>query len=273
MTAPKRGYNWINVSGGKDSTALMLWTIEEEMPDCRYVFADTQNEHPLLYEYLDYLEEVTGKKIERVETEGFLELCKRKQRFPSPQARFCTQELKLVPLARYMDDAEGGDVVHEVFVGIRAQESPARAQLGQFSRNDIKYSPKKISKQMVNRPLLDWTWQDVFAIHKRHGVRPNPLYQMGMSRVGCFPCILARRGELREMFRRFPETVEKLKAWEDEVASVAKRGEASFFPWGRFGEGVDGGIETVAAYLDRGDVFPELEEEFNGCTSVYGLCE
>ena len=57
--------NWINVSGGKDSTALLLWTLEEELPNCRYVYADTKHEHPVVYDYLDYLEHKTGVKIER----------------------------------------------------------------------------------------------------------------------------------------------------------------------------------------------------------------
>ncbi len=38
--------NWINVSGGKDSTALLLWTLDEKLPNCRYVYADTKHEHP-----------------------------------------------------------------------------------------------------------------------------------------------------------------------------------------------------------------------------------
>lgn len=263
--------NWINVSGGKDSTALLLWTLEEEMPNCRYVFADTGNESPILYEYMDYLEKATGVTIERVETEGFLELCKRKQRFPSAKARFCTQELKLIPLAKYMDAAE--DCTHQVWVGVRAEESPSRAKLGPFSGSDVKYPPRKVSRQIINRPLLDWTWRDVFEIHSRHDIKPNPLYKMGMNRVGCFPCIMSRKAELREMFRRFPEVIDRLRDWEEQVAAVSKRGESSFFPWDDLPVGVEGGIDVFAAYLDKGDVFPELEDEFNGCTSQYGLCE
>jgi 3'-phosphoadenosine 5'-phosphosulfate sulfotransferase (PAPS reductase)/FAD synthetase len=260
------GYNWVNVSGGKDSTALLLWAKEEELPNARFLFADTKNESPILYEYLDYLEEATGVKIERVETEGFLEMCKRKGRFPSSKARFCTQELKLYPMARYMEEAAPGDV-HMSISGVRREESAARAAMPETERNDIKVPGFGTVKVMAWRPIIDWDWKEVFDIHRRHDIKPNPLYKVGMSRVGCFPCIMARKHELREMFRRFPETVDKLREWESQVGEASKRGESSFFPWTSLPVGVEGGIDTFAAYLDKGDVFPEFEEEFDGCTS------
>lgn len=267
--------NWINVSGGKDSTALLLWTLEEQLPNCRYVYADTQHEHPLLYDYLDYLEHKTGVKIERVETEGFLNLCVRKGRFPSPTTRFCTEFLKIKPMAYFMDQQEESDAdnPHMVYVGIRAEESPARASLPASIFSNVQYPPRKISYQLRHHPILDWYVQDVFDMMKKHDVEPNPLYKMGMHRVGCFPCILARRSELRTMFKAFPQVVDKLRTWEELVGSASKRGESSFFRHKDLPEGVTGGIDTYAAYLDRGDELPGLEQDYGGCMSVYGLCE
>jgi len=57
--------NLISVSGGKDSTAVLLLAIERGVEfDC--VFADTGNEHPDVYEYLGYLESKLGINIQRV---------------------------------------------------------------------------------------------------------------------------------------------------------------------------------------------------------------
>jgi len=267
--------NWINVSGGKDSTALLLWTLSEGIPNCRYVYADTGHEHPSVYEYLDYLEVQTGVEIERVETEGFLELCKRKQRFPSAKARFCTEFLKVKPLAKYMDAAEDSaqNNPHLVWVGIRAEESPARADLPEAMMSNVKYPPRKTSWQLRHHPLLSWLVHDVFDIHHHHGIKPNPLYQMGMHRVGCFPCIMARKNELRTIFKRFPEVVDKLRDWEEQVAAASKRGEGTFFPHDDLPDGVTGGIDTFVAYLDDGPELPGLEQDVKGCMSVYGLCE
>jgi hypothetical protein len=126
--------NVISVSGGKDSTALWLLAHEMGIP-VQPVFADTGNEHPMTYEYIEYLESQLGsakrvkadfskqiaKKREYVNTkwreEGvpefivesalsmlhptgnpFLDLCIWKGRFPSRKAQFCTQFLKREPI-------------------------------------------------------------------------------------------------------------------------------------------------------------------------------
>lgn len=49
--------NIISVSGGKDSTALLLLAIERQTPNMQAVFADTGHEHAQTYEYLQYLSE------------------------------------------------------------------------------------------------------------------------------------------------------------------------------------------------------------------------
>jgi 3'-phosphoadenosine 5'-phosphosulfate sulfotransferase (PAPS reductase)/FAD synthetase len=267
--------NWINVSGGKDSTALLLWSIEEELPNCRYVYADTKHEHPAVYEYLDYLEQKTEVKIERVESEGFLEMCIRKQRFPSSQARFCTEELKVFPLTKYMDAAEPNSKSdpHNVWIGIRAEESPARAKMPEVLTREVKYPPRMTSYTMNFHPLLDWKHQDVFNAHWRNGVNVNPLYKMGMGRVGCFPCIMARRSELKKIFKQCPEVIDRLEEWEAKVAAASKRGAASFISDSDLPAGVPRGIRKFAEYLDDGPEIPGLEQETGGCMSVYGLCE
>jgi hypothetical protein len=55
------------------------------------------------------------------------------------------------------------------------------------------------------RPLMRWTMQDVVDIHKRHGLRPNPLYLKGASRVGCWPCVFLRKSDLALLARIDPE--------------------------------------------------------------------
>jgi hypothetical protein len=73
----------------------------------------------------------------------------------------------------------------------------------------------------VWRPIIRWAEADVIAIHTRHGLRPNPLYLEGFSRVGCFPCIYARKGEIRRIAERYPERIDLLRMLEEKTAGAA----------------------------------------------------
>jgi len=60
-----------NVSGGKDSTAMVLYFIELGL-DFEPIFCDTGWEHEQTYEYLDYLEKMVIKKpIKRLRNEKY----------------------------------------------------------------------------------------------------------------------------------------------------------------------------------------------------------
>lgn len=268
-------YHWINVSGGKDSTALLLWSLENEIPNCRYVFADTQWEHPLTYAYLGYLEDKTGVQIERVETEGFGALAIRKKIIPSRFRRFCTQELKTIPLARHMDSEEGEDATHLVYVGVRRQESATRAKLTDTVAREVKYPPRKTSRQLIHHPLLDWTHDDVFEISKRHGIDPNPLYFNGAKRVGCFPCVMANFGEIKRLADKFPEMADRVEKLESAVNEASGKSEASLVAQDKLPAGVPIGFRNFLAYMDQGPEIPGLldDDGDGGCLSVYGLCE
>ena len=54
---------------------------------------------------------------------------------------------------------------------------------------------KKLRNLKARLPIVDWTEEQVFAFLREKNVEPNPLYSLGHSRVGCYPCIL---GGLRE---------------------------------------------------------------------------
>jgi len=207
----------------------------------------------------------------------FLDLCMLKGRFPSTRARFCSEELKHHPIFYQVQEPllEAGHTVIS-WQGVRAEESPRRAALSKLER---------LGGGLVNwRPILRWTVEDVFAIHRRHGVEPNPLYKMGCGRVGCMPCIHSRKEEIRNIAARFPGHVERIAEWERLVGDVSKRGLSTFFAanktpgghtrdfglpmpnihdvvgWSRTGRG--GRQFDLASLLDP----PQ-------CSSLYGLCE
>jgi len=301
----------VNVSGGKDSTALWILAHERGIAH-QVVNADTGNEHPATLEYLDYLETKLGpitrvkadfsariahkrkhlptrwakegideSVIERavalLEPTGvpFLDLCLLKTRFPSTLARFCTQELKYLPIRAQVIDPLL-DAGHEVWSwqGHRATESTRRATYAELEEID--------EGLHVHRPLLSWSADEVFAAHHRAGIEPNPLYKLGCKRVSCAPCFHMSKPELRNLAQRWPEHVERLVEWERLVASVSKRGRATFFPSKTTPKG---SRDPNAVQPDARAVFDWSFTQRNGqrdplgeleppaCSSLYGLCE
>lgn len=296
--------NIVSLSGGKDSTALWLYALGKGV-EVVPVFADTGNEHQKTYEYLEYLEEQLGpihrikadftKQIEHkrevVQTkwrnEGveewiieqalnvlhptgnpFLDLCIWKGRFPSTKARFCTVELKVRPFFDqvYLPLLEQGHKVIS-WQGVRAEESIPRSKLSERVDTPEGYE--------IYRPLLKWTANEVFAMHSRYGIEPNPLYKLGMGRVGCMPCINCGKLELFEIARRFPEEVKRIAAWEETVKQASKRNGASFFA-DENGAGIYEKVEWSKTTFGgmQYDLLKAIEmEDVPMCSSQYGLCE
>ncbi|MBF0341058.1 MAG: phosphoadenosine phosphosulfate reductase family protein [Magnetococcales bacterium] len=305
----------LSVSGGKDSTSMYLQALELDIP-FRAVFADTGNEHELTLEYLHDLPRLTGgpaiewvkadfvdafarkrvtvqtkwvrenllpdakiaSTLQALEPSGslFLDCCKVHGRFPSTKARFCTSELKHEPIFYGVHEplmAAGNMVVS--WQGVRAEESSRRAALPKMDWP---------SPHLCNyRPLLRWSLADVVATHKRHGIELNPLYQMGMHRVGCMPCIHSRKDEIRRIAELFPDHIRKIAEWEIAVGCAGKRQVpvCTFFaqdttPQGRRTQTPVGihGIVEWARSGPGGDINQTtMDLEINQCLSAMGACE
>jgi 3'-phosphoadenosine 5'-phosphosulfate sulfotransferase (PAPS reductase)/FAD synthetase len=175
-----------SVSGGKDSTALML-ALREVGVEFRAVFADTGWEAPETYAYLDVLRSVIGPIDVVRPARDMTESIRHRAGFPTRMARWCTRELKINPLRKYHDEIAAETVST---MGVRAAESEARSKMPAWEDSDEWGG-------YVWRPLIDWSVEDVIEIHKRNGVPLNPLYHSGHDRVGCYPCIFSRKEEIR----------------------------------------------------------------------------
>lgn len=306
----------VSMSGGKDSTAVALLAKEQGV-DAMYAFSDTGHEHPETYAYIDYLESVLDQRIIRCKADfskdierkrtvvqtkwrkdgvseskidralavlqptgnPFLDLCLWKGRFPSTMARFCTENLKIIPYNQqvlFPAIEKYGSV--ETWVGVRADESAARSKLPEREMDD--------TGAEIVRPILHWTVEDVFAMHRKHDVEPNPLYKQGMGRVGCMPCVSCGKEELRQIAMRFPEQIERVAEWEAIVKEASKQDGATFFTLRASEvEGLNreeherlGSIKAKVewAKTTKGKSQYDLisvYEEPSMCHSIYGLCE
>jgi len=201
-----------SVSGGKDSAAMSLWLRELEIEHSR-TFMDTGWEHPSTYAYLrGELTDVIGPIQEIRGLVTMPDLIRQKTGFPGGKTRFCTQELKIKPMLQHLSSIMDGGVDVVNAVGVRRQESAERADATEWEWMD------DFDCEMW-RPLVEWSVEDIVAIHRRHGLRPNPLYLKGFSRVGCFPCIHANKGEIALVAKLEPARIDEIRALEAEVGA------------------------------------------------------
>lgn len=300
------------------ATALVaLETMPRE--SLRFIFCDTGNEHESTYDYVAYMGQHLGIQIDTLRAKftqqmaakreyilnkwpgkgvpleaceraakamaptgnPFLDLCIWKGRFPSRRAQFCTEQLKTLPATEYQLDLIESGQCEAVWSwqGIRMDESHSRRARMHISGHLCRYFGEQGAGIYTHRPILRWTAADVFEAAACYGLKPNPLYLQGMTRVGCMPCINAGKDEVLEISKRFPGHIDRVEMWERTVAMASKRMEASFFPDpDRDSHLHKRGIRNVVEWskTQRGGQlmdFIRITEEPKACESAYGLCE
>jgi 3'-phosphoadenosine 5'-phosphosulfate sulfotransferase (PAPS reductase)/FAD synthetase len=283
-------------SGGKDSQACLLLAVEKYGADrCEAVFCDTGWENPVTYEHIVSTTSQLNVKLVILKSEkydGMIDLATKKKRFPSPKARFCTEELKSKPVIDYVLSHKEHLIIIE---GIRKNESLSRSLMQDqctyfkyyfqpmlngkkhtYRKKDVKKWASEYSADKI-RPVFNWTAQQVIDYIRENRQEPNSLYFQGFSRVGCFPCIMSRHREVKLIIDNHTDQWKLLTDTEGKVGT-------SFFPPSyipmRFTTGVtEKGkkfctAQDVEKYLSRNDLQLDLyEEQTPSCMSMYGLCE
>ncbi len=208
---PTNNRNSVNhvvaLSGGKDSTAMLLMMLERRVPIHSVVFFDTGWEFPQMLEHVDALERRTGIDIVRLRPEvPFEELmlrvpvvARRGERkgevtrigrgWPAAMRRWCTG-LKARALDRYVADIP--DVT--ACIGFAADEAHRAA------------GPTMSRKPYRRRyPLIEWnvTEDEALRYCRRQGYDWGGVYDV-FRRVSCYCCPLQRIGELRKLRQHFP---------------------------------------------------------------------
>ena len=274
----------VNVSGGKDSTAVYLRAMENGRP-FRAVFADTGNEHEKTYEYVrslhvrsggpqveeymaDFSEQLKAKRdslprkwskkgvsdalIAKAQAalvpsgNPFVDMCLAHGGFPGTRARFCTGDLKIAPMEEqvYKPLIESG-VTPVVWLGLRKAESKARQHLTYRQRLGCRFGDYH-----VLRPILEWTLMDVFRQLAKHGIKANPLYGEGHTRVGCFPCIYAQKSEIELIAKNYPAHIDRIERWEAILNEASRSNAATFFNANR--DAKFAGLKEGEKYSDYG---------------------
>lgn len=287
----------VTFSGGKDSLASLLWVRNNITKDFITVFCDTGWEHPLTYKYIEDIRKELALNLVTLKSkkfEGMEDLAHKKKRWPSSQRRFCTSELKSIPMIDYILDEVNDDIL--MIQGIRAAESAKRAEMSKqctyfkyyvqpygkdkhgkdkfhtYRRKDVLAFRKKHADDLL-RPVFEWSAQQVIDYILESGLQPNPLYRMGYKRVGCYPCVMASHLDIYNISVQDPERI-------NHIANLEAQFNSSFFGPDKISKrhykGAYPLICDVVSYLQNkhagGSLFDD-DDVATSCMSYYGLCE
>lgn len=199
----------VSLSGGKDSTAMLLRLIEENKPVDLILFCDTGLEFPQMYEHLNQLEAYISKPIIKLRADHSFEFYflsyhpKRKNplleqydgmSWAGPRNRWCTAMLKTRIMGKYLKDLKQKYELVE-YIGIAADE------------------PKRVKQACY--PLVEWnmTERNCLDYCYERGFRLGGLYEI-FKRVSCWCCPLQSLSELRKLRKHFPALWKQLEEWD-----------------------------------------------------------
>lgn len=215
--------NVLSISGGKDSTDMLIEMLEHNESIHAAVFFDTGWEFPPMYDHIEKLQKYTGVKIwtlrSRLPFDYWMmarPIVARKgpdkgnvvrigNGWPSPSRRWCTRQ-KVEAIKHFCKPIK--DAVQ--CVGYAADEK------------DRHFSDDQVAHRF---PLQEYGITEADALERcyRHGFDWGGLYEH-FNRVSCFCCPLQRIGELRTLRREFPDLWKRMLQMETDMPEGTNRG-------------------------------------------------
>jgi len=185
----------VSFSGGKDSLATLL-LVQKALGEVKAVFLDTGMEFPGTREYIREISRELDFEVAEKDYSRFWEAA---DYFgpPGRDYRWCCKIAKLGPAARFIHDEFPEGCLN--FIGQRRYESEIRARSGRTWRNPW------IPKQVGASPIQNWTSLHIWLYLLREKARPNPLYEEGIERLGCWACPSSDMVEFKVLKELHPE--------------------------------------------------------------------
>lgn len=219
----------INVSGGKDSDALMehmadliaehkvphdrvvvvnadLGEMEWDVQDHIKARADRLGFEFVVVKPLRPLLDAIEQRADKLEGE--------KPPWPSSSCRYCTSGSKRDPIAKFIRNRFPTGLILNT-MGVRAEESPNRRKMPELSKN-TRISKERGGVREVHQwhAIHRWPEGHVWRKLEESGQPGHSIYDEGLNRLSCSFCVMAKDEDLAEAARLRPKLFVKLQEME-----------------------------------------------------------
>lgn len=213
-----------NLSGGRDSSAMVVRWLERGEKLDYVLFCDTGFEFEEMYDYIDKLDNYLQKRFnisitrldsrDVIERWGFCEPITRGERagqFRGIPRRlgmdYCTREAKINPSKKFVLSKSREKYRNIVLIGY------THAEVTRGRTSNLDYA-------IARYPLSEWQWneQQCDDFLKSRGIA-NPLYQR-FSRTGCYLCPKQSVQSLFNLRKHYPQYFQKMKDLESRASRL-----------------------------------------------------
>ena len=211
----------VNVSGGKDSSALLLWIKAHYSNPITAIYNDTGFEHLGVLQYIQNMtSQLDVPLVVTQPNDDLLSLVLHYRKIPGFGCRYCTRALKMNPGNKWIRNSYPTGKVIECF-GFRAEESPARAKKEILMPNSELCTR---NREVLNfAPLLDWKTSDVVELVQAEGFQLFHTYDY-LSRLSCRFCFLAGKRDQEATRINDPEGYEQVQQVLEAIGTPANNG-------------------------------------------------
>lgn len=213
-----------NLSGGRDSSAMVVRSLEQGEQLDYVLFCDTGFEFAEMYAYIDKLDNYLQKRfnisITRLDSRAMIErwgFCEpitrgeRKGQFRGIPRRlgmdYCTREAKINPSKKFVLSKSTNKLRNIILIGYTYSE----VMRGRVSNLDY---------AIARYPLFTWGWdeQQCDDFLKSRGIA-NPLYQR-FSRTGCYMCPKQSVRSLFALWKHYPQYFQEMVDMESRASRL-----------------------------------------------------